>query len=107
MPFKIQLKRSRSFLAIVYCFLSTCLGIQIRRSDIYEAFTPPTLASVRQRDREQRERLARNAGTGAGEYELDDIGGFGGGGMGGSGYGRMGSMGAEELEMRKGGRGFT
>jgi hypothetical protein len=89
-----------SFLAIIYCFLSTCLGVQIRRSDILEAFTPPTLSSVRQRDREQRERLARNAS--AGEYELDDVGGFSG-----PGYGRMGSsMGAEELEMRKGGRGF-
>lgn len=103
----LELKRRYSFLAIVYCFLSTCLGVQIRRSDILEAFTPPTLSSVRQRDREQRERLARHAGAGAGEYELDDIGGFGGGGIGGSSYGRMGTMGAEELEMRKGGRGFT
>ena len=87
-----------SFLAIVYCFLSTCLGIQIRRGDIIEAFTPPTLSSVRQRDREQRERLARR---GEGEYELDDMR------FDGPGYGRMGAMGGggmsgEELELRRG-----
>jgi len=91
-------KLTPSFLAIVYCFLSTCLGIQIRRGDIIEAFTPPTIASVRQRDREQRERLARR---GEGDYELDDMR------FDGPGYGRMGAMGGggmsgEELELRRG-----
>ena len=63
-----------------------------------EAFTPPTLSSVRQRDREQRERLARRGQ--AGEFELDDMR------FDGPGYGRMGAMGGamggEELEMRRG-----
>jgi hypothetical protein len=96
---KAVLKLTISFLAIVYCFLSTCLGIQIRRSDVIEAFTPPTMSSVRQRDREQRERLARREL--GGEYELDDMR------FDGPGYGRMGAMGGggmsgEELEMRRG-----
>jgi hypothetical protein len=93
-----------SFLAIGYCFLSTCLGVQIRRSDIIEAFTPPTIASVQKRDREQRERLARRT-EGAGEYELDDMA------YNGPGYGRIGNMGGgamggEELEMMRGRRGM-
>ncbi|WVQ68975.1 uncharacterized protein L199_007186 [Kwoniella botswanensis] len=84
------------FLAsIIYCFLSTCLGIQIRRSDIKEAFSLPTPAKIRARDEERRRRMEQMGG-----YEMDDIG-----------YERVGGMssGAEEFEMmRRGGpsRGF-
>lgn len=87
-----------SFAAIIYLFLSTCLGLQIRRSDIWEAFSFPSMAQVRERDRIRRQRASRS-----GEYELDDMDGIG---MG-MGYDRpvMG-MGPEEVElMRRGGGG--
>lgn len=79
------------------------MGIQIRRSDILEVFTPPTLSSVRQRDREQRARLARSAD--AGEYELDEVT-FNSPAYGRVGMSMGGSAGGEELEMMRRGRGF-
>ena len=73
-----------SFFAIIYCFLSTCLGIQIRRSDLWEAISLPSLAQVRERDRQRRR---------AGNYEMDDMDGMGMGvGLG---------MGAEQVEMMR------
>ncbi|WWC87219.1 uncharacterized protein L201_002107 [Kwoniella dendrophila CBS 6074] len=88
------------FLAsIIYCFLSTCLGIQIRRSDLKEAFSIPTPAKIRARDAERRRRMEQ-----AGGYELDDM-------DRNLNYERIGGMSsnAEEFEMmRRGGpsRGF-
>ncbi|WVQ97800.1 hypothetical protein IAU59_004915 [Kwoniella sp. CBS 9459] len=88
------------FCSIIYCFLSTCLGVQIRRSDIVEAFSFPTPATIRARDAQRRRRVEA-----AGGYELDDM-------DRGMGYERMGvgmSSSAEEFEMmRRGGpsRGF-
>jgi hypothetical protein len=99
-----RLTYSSSFAAIVYCFLSTCLGIELRRSDIWEAVTFPSVEAIRERDRRRRVR----AGGGNQEFELDDIG-HRGMGMGmGMGYDRVGpGMGMEEIEMmrRSGGRG--
>ncbi|WVF70085.1 hypothetical protein IAT40_004872 [Kwoniella sp. CBS 6097] len=84
--------------SIIYCFLSTCLGVQIRRSDVVEAFSFPTPASVRARDAERRRRAEA-----AGGYEMDDV-------DRGMAYERMGmTSSAEEFEMmRRGGpsRGF-
>ncbi|RSH90242.1 hypothetical protein EHS25_001576 [Saitozyma podzolica] len=107
--------------AIIYCFLSTCLGLSIRRSDIWEALRPPTLSDIRTRDaarRRRAEEMTRMYGNGNGNagvsgdyndegYELDHMGGGGGyeydRGMGVGGVGG----GAEELEMmRRGGRGY-
>jgi hypothetical protein len=77
-----------SFSAIIYCFLSTCLGIQIRRSDIWEAISFPSAQSIRERDSARRSRVN-------GEYELDNL------------YDRagLGGMGEEEVEMMRRGRG--
>lgn len=115
----VESRLTPSFLSIIYCFLSTCLGVQLRRSDFFSAFSLPTPASVRARDRERAQRIqARRSGAGAlgqaEEYELElddmaDLDGVGGGiygrmGMGGGGIG--GGM-SEEVEMlRRGGRGF-
>lgn len=39
-----------SVAAVIYCFLSTCLGLQIRRSDVWEALTTgPSATSSRNR----------------------------------------------------------
>ena len=35
-----------SLLGIIYCFLSTCLGMQIRRSDLWEALTLSSTSNV-------------------------------------------------------------
>ncbi|WWC67673.1 uncharacterized protein I206_101585 [Kwoniella pini CBS 10737] len=85
--------------SIIYCFLSTCLGVQIRRADLKEAFSIPTPAKVRARDAERRRRMEQT-----GSYELDEI-------DRNVAYERVGgiSSGAEEFEvMRRGGpsRGF-
>ncbi|OCF41163.1 hypothetical protein I317_04993 [Kwoniella heveanensis CBS 569] len=89
--------------SIIYCFLSTCLGVQIRRSDLVEAFSFPTPSSVRARDAERQRR--RGAAAAGGGYEMDDMDR---GGM--LAYERAGMMSsAEEFEMmRRGGpsRGF-
>ncbi|WWD22044.1 hypothetical protein CI109_106532 [Kwoniella shandongensis] len=78
--------------SIIYCFLSTCLGLQIRRSDLIEAFSFPTPSQIRARDAERRRR-AQAQGEG---YELDEVD---------RGV-RYGLGGAEEFEMmRRGGVG--
>ncbi|KAK1926401.1 hypothetical protein DB88DRAFT_538298 [Papiliotrema laurentii] len=80
--------------AIIWCFLSTCLGLEIRRSDLWDALKPTSLAAVRQADRERRDRINRS------EYhELET--------MGGTGLDRLsGGMGGDEIEMmRRGGPG--
>ncbi|WRT65028.1 uncharacterized protein IL334_001970 [Kwoniella shivajii] len=81
--------------SIIYCFLSTCLGVQIRRSDLSEAFSLPTPAKIRARDAERRRRLEASGG-----YELDDM-------DRNMAYERVGvSSGPEEFEvMRRGGPG--
>ncbi|WVR04425.1 hypothetical protein IAU60_001427 [Kwoniella sp. DSM 27419] len=82
--------------SIIYCFLSTCLGVQIRKADLAEAFSLPTPAKIRARDAERRRRAEAMGG-----YELDDLDRDAGGA-----YGRMGPMAssAEGFEMsRRGG----
>lgn len=75
-----------SFAAIIYCFLSTCVGLEIRRSDILEAFTPSAILASQGRN--ARSRNAR------GEYEMDTMT---------NPYDRLGgaAMSAEEIEMMR------
>ena len=61
-----------------------------------EAFTFPSMAKVRERDRERRARLARMHE--AGEYELDDMDSGLGGAFGRPGFAGGSGM-AEELEV--------
>ena len=81
------------FAAVIYCFLSTCLGLEIRRSDVLEAFTPSAYRALRNQNAPN-----TRGGRVRGEYEMDNMG------M----YDRVGEgkMGSEEVEMmRRGGPG--
>ncbi|ORX34365.1 hypothetical protein BD324DRAFT_635578 [Kockovaella imperatae] len=83
------------FFAVIWCFLSTCLGIKIRRSDIWEAFSLPSMEKIKERDRQRRARAARMHE--AGEYELDTLDGGGiGPGMGPRAGLSMGGLGTNE-----------
>ncbi|ORY26897.1 hypothetical protein BCR39DRAFT_540012 [Naematelia encephala] len=92
------------FFSIIYCFLSSCLGVQIRRSDIWEALTLSTPSTIRERERMRRMR-------GQEQFELDEMDAPSGVGVGTGGLGwddRFGSS-AEGVEaMRRSGmsRGF-
>ncbi|RXK42226.1 hypothetical protein M231_00584 [Tremella mesenterica] len=64
-------------LSVIYCFLSTCLGIRIRKSDIWEALT----LGISTRSRGYQSRAVPYAGTG--------------------GYDRLSISTAEEFEMMR------
>ncbi|KAI9635469.1 uncharacterized protein MKK02DRAFT_44159 [Dioszegia hungarica] len=86
--------------ALIFCFLSTCLGIPLRRADVLSAFSFPTPASIRAKDEARRRRLAERQRLGMvdGEgYEMDSMA---------RGVERAG-VGGDDWEMmrRSGGRG--
>jgi hypothetical protein len=99
-----------SLFALIYCFLSTCLGLHLRRADIWDSLRPPSLSDIRQRDAARRRRAQElsklygpgDGGDGDGEgYEMGEFS---------SPYERVGmglGGGVEDIDMmRRAGRGF-
>lgn len=93
-----------SLLAVIFCFLSTCLGLSIRRSDLVSALSFPTPTSIRAKDEArrkraaERQRLGLDPGESGGErYEMGNMtGGVERTGVGGDDW---------EMMRRGGGRG--
>lgn len=65
-----------SFSFIIYLLLSTCIGVQLRRSDIWDAVVHNSRGAKEARARRARERNGRGAGGGGGE-EYEMVRGFG------------------------------
>lgn len=59
-----------SFFALIYCFLSTCLGVRLRRADLWDAlqFNHPDARRRALRDTVEEFEMRRSAGPGQGFF---------------------------------------
>jgi hypothetical protein len=67
-PLQLYLS-DNSFCAIIYCFLSTCIGVQIRRSDMWDAVVYNSRGAKEHRRRQLEGRRSRPGTGGVGERE--------------------------------------